>query len=677
MPTPQPKPSDLQSLDFYRRLINDPSHFGTLSKDAKTSCYLGLRDLYFRYSEETLSEEEKTVFHQVIELCEDPPYLEEKGLSFTFSPSKRFKVLHFIDEKHIPWDWRAHFKHPSKEIPHLAAAFVDPQEFHFRSFENILPLDKLFETNNPWLTLSTPTELNSALKLLSFKVDVESELKTRLLKLDALDLYTKPLNSQSRGGKRLIFHSAILGECLGQALSESLPQSFLEGFSHVNPVFRCNRFEPEDKEFQSHYDTPYRDASRHHISRYTALLYLTSGEAPGLLSFDDWTLHSIEPFTLILFDQSQRHEATPYLKGRKVFLRTELIFEEKSLTQDTAIGQLFSKACYFTGESAFHAELSALSHHAYDQVALAHWTGAPGLALNLEETLIHKNFRGCDFLANGYDFWFPKGALPLKELAALTVLDYFNCQLDGVAFRKLCQSTVIKVTGALSSMSDFLETLRESQPERLFFTLDKDKLFPTPPPMSHQSCCPGHGDPARFDPFSSEDVLDLFRRAQSFCKKRIDPAAILLLGQELLLDPEKFIVENDKIYILSKEIMEPVNFAACWQCSMEPPDYIDVDLSIDALHFNLPPILYREFDGCYHLMFDFFRNSWMVDQSRQRIPIPKITTKAWNDENAKLWIDQVDPAIVNEKSKGTRDNFPFWAYPQTPLVNDLYNSSDD
>ncbi|MDF1662485.1 MAG: hypothetical protein P1V97_11980 [Planctomycetota bacterium] len=681
MPSPAPNQplSHYQSAEFYHGLIGDPTQFTALSNDAKQSFFLGLRDLYFQYSEATLSEETKTLFHQVIDICLDPPNLEEAGLSFTFCPSKRFKALRFIDEKHIPRDWRPLFKHSSKQCPEFVAAFVDPEEFHFRSFENILPLDKLFDKANPSLSLSNFIEHKSSPKILSLKVDLHSELKTRLQSLDSLDLYTKPLNSQSRGGQRLIFHSAFLSECLSQAISKTLPQSFLEGFSHINPVFRCNRFDPGDKDFLGHYDTPYHDPSRNHISRYTAILYLTGGDAPGLLSFEDLTFDSMEPFTLVLFDQSQKHQATAYLKGRKVFLRTELIFEDKSLKQEPKIGHLFSKACYLEGERAFHSELSAMSHHAFDQVALAHWTEAGGLVKNPDEALIHKSFRGCDFLANGYDFWFPKGRLPLKELAALTLLDYFNCKLKGVAFRKLCQSRVIKEPSSLPWIARFLAGYRDLQPERLFFNIDKDNLFPVPNPTSHQSCCPGHRNPETFDPFSCDDVLDLFRRAQNFSKKRVEPAAVLFLGQELLLDPERFIVKHDKIYVLSDKKLAPVNFASCWQCSMEPPDYIDVDLSIEALHFNLPPILYREFDGYYHLMFDFFRNSWMVDQSQQTIPIPKITTKAWDSDAAKLWLDEVDPAIVKTELKTTRkrENYPFWAYPQTPLVKELYDTTED
>ena len=45
----------------------------------------------------------------------------------------------------------------------------------------------------------------------------------------------------------------------------------------MNPVFRCNRFEPGDANFHRHRDTPYYDAARRHVSRYTVLVYLTGG----------------------------------------------------------------------------------------------------------------------------------------------------------------------------------------------------------------------------------------------------------------------------------------------------------------------------------------------------------------------------------------------------------------
>ncbi|XVQ07452.1 hypothetical protein ACQP1W_33295 [Spirillospora sp. CA-255316] len=204
----------------------------------------------------------------------------------------------------------------------------------------------------------------------------------------------------------------------------------------MNPVFRCNRFEPGDTNFHRHRDTPYYDAARQQVSRYTVLLYLTGGSAePALDLTGGAAIADIGPFTCVIFDQRYEHEGAPYRDGRKVFLRTELIFTDSEAAHDPEIGALFGKACYLTGESVFAPELARHADDYYDRVAAAHWDGlAPGAG---REAFVHKRFRGVDFVANGYDFWFARSeALSLAECAAITLLDYFNagpCRATGVA----------------------------------------------------------------------------------------------------------------------------------------------------------------------------------------------------------------------------------------------------
>ena len=115
---------------------------------------------------------------------------------------------------------------------------------------------------------------------------------------------------------------------------------------NVNPMFRCNRFEPGDANFHRHHDTPYYDAAREQISRYTVLLYLTGGSARPALDLGGLAaLDTIDALTCVIFDQRYEHEGAPYQDGRKVFLRTELVFTEPGVRHDPAIAELFSKAC--------------------------------------------------------------------------------------------------------------------------------------------------------------------------------------------------------------------------------------------------------------------------------------------------------------------------------------------
>ena len=312
-------------------------------------------------------------------------------------------------------------------LPGHVAVYVDPDEWSFRTFENIVPLDRLLPTCE--VTLADHVEVASEVHRFA--------LRGELPAFDELGLYTQPLNGASRGGQRYIFHAAPLAEALARAIRAALPD--LKGFSHVNPVFRCNRFEPGDEPFHRHRDTPYYDAARNHISQYTLIIYLTGGSASPALQIEDLAIGAIEPMTCFVFHQAYEHAGAAYADGRKVFLRTELVFEDAHVTQDPRIARLFAKACYLTGEGVRDPALARAADRAYDAVAAAHWTG---VLPPLTEPFVHKQFGGVHWLANGYDFWFPR-QLPLADCAALTLLDYFNCKLRDDAFRTLATSEVV------------------------------------------------------------------------------------------------------------------------------------------------------------------------------------------------------------------------------------------
>jgi hypothetical protein len=99
---------------------------------------------------------------------------------------------------------------------------------------------------------------------------------------------------------------------------------------------------------------------------------------------------------------------------------------------------------------------------------------------------------------------------------------------------------------------------------------------------------------------------------------------MLMLGQDVVIDPEKFLVQGNQIHVLGKEPLAPVNFAACWNSGGRPENYIDVAATVDAAHFLVPPILFSETDDSYHLQFDFFRNTWMVKHRQLTVPVPRI-----------------------------------------------------
>ncbi|WP_171166988.1 hypothetical protein [Streptomyces sp. I05A-00742] len=589
------------------------------------------------------------------------------GLAVSWHPTARHKAVRFVDAERIDASVRELFARPSEDAPYLAAVFVDPHELSFRTFENILPLDRLFEGAPLGLELTRRVRLAEG--AYTFSVRLPDEARARLEGLDGLNLYVPPLNAGSRGGERFIFHSALLAQALTEAVAEALPESVRDGFSHVNPVFRCNRFEPGDTKFHRHRDTPYYDAERQHISRHTVLIYLTGGSGePALDLLGGASLEEIDPFTCVIFDQRYEHEGAPYRDGRKVFLRTELVFTDPEVTHDPEIGALFSKACYWTGESVFAPELARNAEVYYDRVAAAHWSGlTPGTGPG-REPFVYKEFRGVQFVANGYDFWFAKSdTLSLAECAAITLLDYFNSTVGGSAFRTLCRSEVVEADNA-----DWIPAfLKERRGGSAVPPIDKSLLFPEPEEPVALRCCPFH-EPF-FDPTRNGDIVEFYSQAQSFAKSHIMPAPIVMLGEDVLLDPEKFVIRGNAIHVLGKKSLEPVNFAACWNAGGLPELYVETAATVDAAHFLVPPILFTETDGCYRLQFDFFRNSWMVKHQQESVQVPMVYPKMreagelggeededWDGDWSHTWVAAVARPLIALGPGLANRALPWW-----------------
>lgn len=678
------------SIAMFAELAAHPEQIATLSAEAQQQVGLYLRDQYVLHFLHKRPLSNKDVFERILAAYDPTPAWSVEGVAISYHPTAQQSMLRVLSEELIPIEVRSLCAQPSAELPHLRAVFVDPQELSYRSFENIIPLDRYFEREPIELQLTQPQALGSKGQIHSFQLEASVRTKQRLLGIDDLDLYVKPLNACSRGGERFLFHSATLGHVLTDAIRSALPKKLLHHFSHVNPVFRCNRFEPGDDKFHRHVDTPYFDAARHHVSRYTVLLYLTGGSArPALALGPELALQHIEPMTCVIFDQSIEHEGAAYQSGRKVFLRTELVFVDHDVQHDPGIAQLFAKACYLTGQSLLTPTLSQVADDYYNRVAKAHFAGLSDEDRNAPSVTLHKVFRGVHFATNGYDFWFPKGHLSLAECAALAVFDSFNCKLNGSAFHKLCHSEVMQqVTPRITQDADwFVRTLsnqREAQKERvahkdeslppLSTSLDSNSLFPEPESPSG-SCCPFHSM-FRFDASRCEEIIDLYTRAQDFAKSRILSAPIVLLGQEIFLHPDRFVIEPGRIHILSEDRLTPVNFAACWNFGGSPSNYIDVAATAEVLQPLLPPILYVETESSYHLMFDFFRNSFLTQILQYEVPIPFISDvdPGEAEEHGKTpWITAAKRSRQRKNSKSKGEG-TWWSDSSTPLMRELFPS---
>ncbi len=562
------------------------------------------------------------------------PVTTLRGLGLACSPTARCKLLRFVEVAAIAEGVRARFARPCAELPELAAVFVDPEELGYHDFENIIELGRLFRGDVAARFTVLERVANGVTRM---RLKASRGLGEALARLDELGLYVRAQGS-SRGGLRFIFHSAELAATLTAAVREALPARTIKGFVHVNPVFRCNRFEPGDAPFAAHVDSPYHDGSLGHVSKYTLLVYLTGGRGDAPLAFAGGPkIREIAGMTAFVFDQRRAHEGRPYDDGRKVFLRTELVFKDADLEYSPGVAALFARACYLGGESVFAPEVAALAHAAYDRAAAAHWRELPGEGV--AEPVLHKEFRGVHFVSDGYDYWFR--GLGVIECAALALLDLLNASVGGEPFRKLCSSRVLD-RGDGAWISGFLRA-RTGPSEPVFARLDKEARFPALAPPVNGMGFPGSPDfeaepfPPDWDATRNPRVLEVHTLARRWAMRRVMKAPILMLGKEVFLDPERFVVEGDRIHVLSRERVGPLHFAGAR--FFGPEDFIGIDVKLDALQPLVPPMFFHVTGDIVHLRCDLFRNGWMVSTRSEVVPVPRVLDGETASPDHTPWLD--------------------------------------
>jgi hypothetical protein len=625
-----------------------------------------LRDRYFDLHTRPVAPDEAAAFSAEVDAVADEPLVCLDGLGLAAWPTRSHKLLRFVDVARLPEEVRAAFARPLAQLPLLAAVFVDPSELSFRTFENIIGLEGYFAgCGLDELQIEAPAS-QGALTLA--RLVVPERLRERLLSLDASGLYAPPLNAGSRGGQRFIFHSAELAQALTRAVRGALAEALdLSSFVHVNPVFRCNRFEPGDRPFTRHVDTPYVHAALQQVSRYTLLLYLTGGEGQPVLDLEGGTcLHHVGPLSVVVFDQALEHEGRPFVDGRKVFLRTELIVQAPKVTAVPALGALFAQATYLTGESVFRPELEAHAKQAYDLAARGHWRRLSDLPAPV---WLHKTFRGLSFVSNGYDVFVRQDALSLREAATLAMLDVLNASIDGAPLRAACRTRVLK--DGQSPTAALAESARTDMAPVV--EVPKVLLAPAGAEEPGLRCCLFHFERG-FEASRSADVTELYRGIARQTRRALRNAPVMLMGEQVLLDATRFVVDGDKVHILSERALAPVNFAACWNIG-EDSDYIDIEARLQALQHVVPPILFGEEDGCWHLRLDLFRNDWMVSAEEEEVAVPAIRDLGYLRAEALMESrDQEEMAIVDawsEVERQPRRVAKGWFEHTSPVLEDV------
>ena len=447
--TPLNKEITLRSLEFYKEVQQDHNLYQKLSSEEKTQFLIGLRDLFVASCRNLLSEGEKQLLKNIVDLVDpfdnDPDIITKKILNLDVKPypTSKHKMVKFLD---IPSENTLLDECFIRNELNLMIVFVDPQELSYHNFENIVNLNSLFDPNFDRFKITNMKKYQEHDFFTFDMIDRSGILKA----LDKCGLYVQPLNKISRGGERFIFSSEILSKNLSESIVQYMKHPHLTNkkFRFVNYVFRYNKFRPGDKKFICHYDTPYHDPSRKHHSKYTILLYLTSGSADPVLSFGDGKLQikSIDTQSEIkgvIFDQKYEHEGKAYLEGDKIFIRSELIYEydNQDFTLDNEVSKMFNIGCYMTKQSLFNPEVDQYASDMFNQAARARVNMAA--TFNTKEILLYKKYQNTPFITNGYDYWF-QNDLSLKSAARFAIMDHFNCKLDK-AFNKLVYQEVIKI----------------------------------------------------------------------------------------------------------------------------------------------------------------------------------------------------------------------------------------
>jgi len=196
-----------------------------------------------------------------------------------------------------------------------------------------------------------------------------------LKEISSLDLYVQPLNKLTRGesgsSSTLLSSAKLWARPFDPAMFwefSTRPASVLLRVCELR--VQVQQFTPGDAMFANHRDTPYFDRKRSHVSKYTVLIYLTSGRNESVLRVGDVKFDEIEEMTCVIFHQIEEHGGRPFIEGNKLFIRSELVFEDTDLHPNIEIATLFSQACYMTGQSVLDDGLASYAHDCFERAKL-------------------------------------------------------------------------------------------------------------------------------------------------------------------------------------------------------------------------------------------------------------------------------------------------------------------
>lgn len=595
-----------RSIPFYTQVIQNSTLYDQLTEDNKIYFAIGLRDLYIAYMKNFLDKKTIKLLKSVIKITKDDVIgLHINNMKITPYPCNNNLMMQYLD---IEID-DVHKQYFIKNNLGLYMVFINPIDLSYHNFENIIDL------NDYTLKYTTINKkITNYLKYPSHDV-ISFEIENNLLQIDQLDLYSIPLNKNTRGGKRLIFKSNSLSNKLTNIIKTNIIKKckIFSNFKRVNSVFRYNKFHPGDKKFISHYDTPYYDAQSKLCSKYTLIIYLTEGTADPVLKIDQLHINNIRKNTCLIFNQSYEHEGYPFIENDKIFIRSELIFYDSDLKHDSDAAKIFNIGSYMTKESLFNKELKDYSNKCFNHAVKLRYKLAKITDIKL--VLLHKVYNNINYVTNGHDFFFGVEIDP-KIASFIIFLDYFNGKILDSSYH----SKIIKVI-------DDIDTNDESFANDIYLFLNKyaipfdndfkccdiQEIFRGKleyPDNNNEHCCPFHCN-YNFNPEKCNGIIEAYNNY--YKKINIDFSAIIM-NQRLYINFADIVIEKNKIYFKNTGFSSRINFASCWTDGFSEKDWIKIEKkSIE--YFNLPYITYNKTNIGYHFSIDMFGNDFIFSKT--------------------------------------------------------------
>jgi len=467
--------------------------------------------------------------------------------------------------------------------------YVNPNDLSYFNFENIIDLrDRPF--NFRFLSLQDLTN-----NIYKTKIDNVEDL----LSLDGLNLYSEPVNNDSRGGKRFIFSSRVLQDIITDSLDFE--------FDECNFVFRMNKFETGSGNFNTHYDTPFVDKNRNMVSTHTILIYLTDCSGPDLLKFDQLTITEIQKGDCFIFDQKLEHSGNCPTEGTKIFIRSELISKclDKYETSEQA-QILFNKACFFSKEAFFTQNLEdkQYSSFLFNKTMEARKKIYSDGNIN-KVFLVKKN--SSFFVTDGHYFYFvTKNRSSIDNLAATMIEEYFG------HFEKKELIGVENIFHFLMNLY-FKEIENQNSTDEIIEYKDEKGRIET---EKARNCCyfgPIHCSCNIF----TQNYTVAIKQEEKKLPKQNYSIFLRCLDSQVFIEVDRFSDYQGKIYVNTDKKLN-INFASC-QCESNSINSNIYSETREIVGYTFPNIDYtiQELENGFYgvrMSFDIFENNFVYSE---------------------------------------------------------------